>query len=329
MHLFEIGTVDITPAAAEALAAVAIDPASLLERHRRGDWGEVDQEDRDDNEYALQHPQAIYALFSNYPLNESTTVQVITAADRSCTRVMLPAEEQVREVSTAEGYAVWSEGYDRDHNPLIAAEDPLVDALLAPLPIATALDIATGTGRYALRLARRGVAVTAIDQSVEMLAVARETARSAGLDIAFREATIGEPLPFEADSFDLVLCALALCHVPDLYGAVAEFSRVVRPGGYLLITDFHPDVVAEGWRTAYARPGITYHLPNVSHTRAGYVDAVLQTGCTLLQTIDIKLRECPQGYFSPTMIKNVGDKNFGLIMLAQKSEGDQIVYPCT
>jgi ubiquinone/menaquinone biosynthesis C-methylase UbiE len=318
MHLFEIGTVEITPGAAEALAAAASDPACLLDRHIRGDWGDIDDGDRADNEFALQHPQAIYGLFSRYALNEATAVLVITAADRSCTRVLLPAEEQVREVSVAEGYAVWAEGYDRDHNPLIAAEDPLADALLAPLPIASALDIATGTGRYALRLARRGVAVTAIDQSVAMLAVARASARSERLDIDFQLASIGEPLPFASGSFDLVSCALALCHVPGLHAAVAEFARVARPGGHLLITDFHPDVVADGWRTTYERPGTAYLLPNVSHSRAGYIDAVARTGCELVQTIDIKLRDCPPGYFTPTMIRDVGDRNFGLIMLARK-----------
>lgn len=318
MHLFDIGTVDITPAATEALAAAALDPATLLDRHRRGDWGDVEESDRQENEFALQHPRAIYALFSHYVLSEDTSVEVITAADRSCTRVLLRAEDQEREVSTAEGYAVWAEGYDRDHNPLIAAEDPLVDALLEPLPIKTALDIATGTGRYALRLARQGVAVTAIDQSVEMLAVARETARIEELPITFQEASIGEPLPFGPGSFDLVLCALALCHIPDLHGAVAEFARMVRPGGYLLITDFHPDVVAEGWRTVYTRPGITYLLPNVSHTRDGYIDAITRTGCDLLQTLDIRVRDCPEGYFAPRMIEHVGEKNFGLIILAQK-----------
>jgi SAM-dependent methyltransferase len=320
MKLFELGTVETTPAATDALAAAGVDPAHLLQRHQAGDWGDVEERDRQENEFALRYPQAVYALGSLYSLREDTQILIVTAPDRSCTRVMLPEEEQVLEVSAREGYAVWAAGYDTDHNPLIAAEDPLVDAIFDRLPLASALDVATGTGRYALRLARRGVAVAALDQSTAMLAVARERARAEELSIAFHEGVIGEPLPFAADTFDLVINALALCHVPDINGAVAEFARVARPGGHLLITDFHPDVVAEGWRTVYALPGTVYLLPNISHTRAGYLNAVEEAGCRILEVIDIRVRDCLEGYFSPDMLAAAGDKNFGLILLAQKPE---------
>ena len=322
MGLFNLGDVDITPAATAALAAVGANAADFLDRHQHGDWGEMDQGNREENEFALAHPQAIYAIASLYKLDDGAEVLIITAADRSCTRMLLPSEEQVREVSTQEGYAVWAAGYDRESNPLIAAEEPLVDTLLAELSIASALDVCTGTGRYALKLARRGAAVAAIDQSEEMLAVARHAAQSEGLAIDLAQGSIENGLPYASGEFDLVTCALALCHVPNLGGAVAEMSRVLRPGGHLLITDFHPDVVAEGWRTTYERPGIAYLLPNVTHTRAGYVDAVTRTGCRLVRTIDIPVRDVPEGHFSAAMLRNVGDKPFGLIMLAQKPSGD-------
>lgn len=318
MHLFEIGTLEITPGATATFAAVNVDPSTLVDRHRRGDWGDMEEEARRDNEFALRNPQSFFGLLSKYTLTDGAEVLVITAADRSATRVLLPAEEEVREVSALEGYAVWAARYDHEPNPLIAAEEPVVDTLLEALPIASVLDVATGTGRYALKLARRGAIVTAIDQSTEMLAVAREAARAAGLAIDFHEGSLGEGLPFATEQFDLVVCALALCHVPDLVGAVAEFGRVLRPGGHLLITDFHPDVVAEGWRTTIERPGIAYLLENFSHTRAGYVAAVEGVGCRLLQAIDIPLRDVPAGYFPPWMVHDLGDKPFGLVLLARK-----------
>src|SRR5919205_694316 len=108
----------------------------------------------------------------------------------------------------------------------------------------------------------------------DMLAIARQAAQAHGLPIAFHQGAIEQGLPFASHQFDLVVCALALCHVPDLAGAVEECVRVLQPGGHLLLTDFHPDVVAEGWRTTFARPGVVYLLPNVAHTRAGYLAAV-------------------------------------------------------
>ncbi|WP_241582192.1 class I SAM-dependent methyltransferase, partial [Rosenbergiella nectarea] len=74
-----------------------------------------------------------------------------------------------------------------------------------------------------------------------MLARARAEVPGAG----FR---LGEltRLPVEDGAVDLVVCALALAHVPDLEPVLAEFARVLRPGGHLVISDMHPEVVARG-----------------------------------------------------------------------------------
>ncbi|MDQ2714608.1 MAG: class I SAM-dependent methyltransferase [Chloroflexota bacterium] len=101
------------------------------------------------------------------------------------------------ELSTQEGYALWAPSYDTEKNALIAMEEPRVDALLATLPVTTVLDVGTGTGRHALKMARRGMSVTAIDQSPEMLALAQERARAEGLAITFQLAPLDEGLPFK------------------------------------------------------------------------------------------------------------------------------------
>src|SRR5437899_1807808 len=102
------------------------------------------------------------------------------------------------EVSTQKGYALWAASYDHENNALIAVEEPRVDALVAALPMTAALDVGTGTGRHALKLARRGVTVTAIDQSPEMLAVAQQAAFIEGLTIDFQLASLDDGLPFES-----------------------------------------------------------------------------------------------------------------------------------
>jgi ubiquinone/menaquinone biosynthesis C-methylase UbiE len=96
-----------------------------------------------------------------------------------------------REVDVSEGYAIWASFYDHEHNPLIMTEQPRVVRLLESLRVpATALDVATGTGRWAVYLAKRGVRVTAIDQSREMLSVAREKANAASLPISFHHGNL-------------------------------------------------------------------------------------------------------------------------------------------
>ena len=235
------------------------------------------------------------------------------------TSMPLAAEmESVQEVSAQEGYALWAASYDEENNPLIAVEELHIDKLLASLTFTKALDVGTGTGRYALKLARGGARVTAIDSSSEMLTVARRAAQSEGLSIDFRLAALEPGLPFESNQFDLLVCALTLCHVPDLAAAVQEFARVLRAGGYLLITDFHPASVSYGWRTQFKRAGVKYLLPNMPHIRNDYLAALSMSGLTLLEVMDIPHRELPPGYFTEEFMRIHGDKMLCLLLLAQK-----------
>src|ERR1700686_5490030 len=98
--------------------------------------------------------------------------------------------ESAHEVSTREGYAHWASSYDSETNALIVLEEAHVDPLLAQIPFSRVLDVGSGTGRYALKLARRGASVTALDQSPEMLEVARQASRQEGMSIDFQLASL-------------------------------------------------------------------------------------------------------------------------------------------
>lgn len=228
------------------------------------------------------------------------------------------SEPAPQEVSVQEGYARWAASYDEEQNGLIFLEERQVDRLLAPLAFTNALDVGTGTGRHALKLARRGARVTALDQSPEMLAVARLAAQREGLPIEFHLRSLDESLPFESDQFDLLICALTLCHVPDLAHALGEFARVLQQGGSLLITDFHPDHILYGWRTAFQQAGVTYHLPTVGHTRDDYLETIQARGLTILDVAESLVGEIPEGYLPEEMRRAYADKPFCLSILARK-----------
>ena len=104
------------------------------------------------------------------------------------------------------------------------------------------------TGRHAIALAQQGVAVVAVDQSPDMLDVAREKSARAGLDIDFRIGQSRGPLTGgRLTSSTSWSSALTLSHIPDIEHAVRECARVVRPGGSILISDIHPDVANGFW----------------------------------------------------------------------------------
>jgi ubiquinone/menaquinone biosynthesis C-methylase UbiE len=115
-------------------------------------------------------------------------------------------------------------------------------ALAHLVPGESVLEVGCGTGEIAMRAkARSGPrgSVAGIDPSPEMIAVARQKAARANLDIDYRVASV-EALPFADATFDVVLSSLMMHHLPeDLKPrALAEIRRVLKPGGRLLIVDF-------------------------------------------------------------------------------------------
>ncbi len=99
-----------------------------------------------------------------------------------------------------------------------------------------ALEIGSGTGYFSLNLVQLGLIgkLTATDISPGMLDRLAATARSLGLDQVSTVVTEAETLPFENESFDLVLGHAVLHHIPDLDRAFTEFKRVLRPGGLIV-----------------------------------------------------------------------------------------------
>ncbi len=101
-------------------------------------------------------------------------------------------------------------------------------------------DLGTGTGRILSLFAQRAVQATGIDQSREMLIVARANLEAAGL----RQAQVRQgdiyALPFPSAGADLVTIHQVLHYLDDPGRALIEASRILKPGGRLLIVDFAP-----------------------------------------------------------------------------------------
>jgi hypothetical protein len=84
-----LGRVVATPGALRTLDEAGVSPASLLTRHINGDWGELDEHDRKENEFSLKNG---FRILSSYALSNGAKIWVITEADRSSTCLLLPSE---------------------------------------------------------------------------------------------------------------------------------------------------------------------------------------------------------------------------------------------
>lgn len=86
---FDLGIIIATPGALEALGRSGETPATFLHRHVVGDWGDLDEEDRIENELSAREGLRI---LSAYHLLNGTKIWIITEADRSSTTILLPEE---------------------------------------------------------------------------------------------------------------------------------------------------------------------------------------------------------------------------------------------
>jgi ubiquinone/menaquinone biosynthesis C-methylase UbiE len=103
------------------------------------------------------------------------------------------------------------------------------------------LDLGCGTGALTVRLARRGARVKGIDVNAEMLAIAAQHVRAAGVDdcVELAEMGVAELDREPAASYDAVASGLCLSELSDdeITYALAEVMRLLRPGGLLLVAD--------------------------------------------------------------------------------------------
>lgn len=84
-----LGHLVATPAAVAALSAAGVSIYRLLNRHARGDWGELPDEDRQQNDLAAATGQRV---LSSYPLENGQTIWICTEADRTVTTALLPED---------------------------------------------------------------------------------------------------------------------------------------------------------------------------------------------------------------------------------------------
>ncbi len=86
---FSLGQVVATPGALAAFEQSGEQPLDYVRRHQFGDWGDLCDEDRQENEFSLLHG---FRLLSAYKLRNGAKIWVISEADRSSTTILLPSE---------------------------------------------------------------------------------------------------------------------------------------------------------------------------------------------------------------------------------------------
>jgi SAM-dependent methyltransferase len=123
-------------------------------------------------------------------------------------------------------------GERRDSTYLYAALEDAMLALASPRPGARVLDVASGTGKQAMRIAARGCYSVGAEASMQMIGVGRWVHPESR---AHAVRSIAESLPFASGAFDRIICQGSLDHFADPHAFMREAARVLAPNGRVVI----------------------------------------------------------------------------------------------
>jgi ubiquinone/menaquinone biosynthesis C-methylase UbiE len=121
-----------------------------------------------------------------------------------------------------------------------AEESKQIPVWLSLAPTSAVLEIGSGSGRYALRIAESiGCKVTGLDINANGIHNANQLAQSQNLErlAYFEQCDVAQGLPFANDSFDAAFSNDVLCHVPNRPKMFSELFRVLKRGAHLLLSD--------------------------------------------------------------------------------------------
>jgi malonyl-CoA O-methyltransferase len=180
-------------------------------------------------------------------------------------------------------YDRWSQQYDEQANPTRDLDERLLPQLAPPLAGRIVVEAGCGTGKNSRWLAPRCARLIGLDFSAAMLGVARR--RVAAPHVHYIQADLTAVWPLRAASADVVLFNLVLEHVPDVAPVFRQAACVLRPGGQLYVSEFHPARLAAGKGATIAGEGGAV-FGSYLNTEADYLEALTAAGLELERVAD-------------------------------------------
>ncbi|HVY74967.1 MAG TPA: class I SAM-dependent methyltransferase [Puia sp.] len=201
------------------------------------------------------------------------------------------------EVDPALAYDQWAAAYDNQpDNLMLALDEEIVGELLRGMDLQSALvaDVGCGTGRHwpKLRLGSPS-RIVGFDISAGMLGVLKQKYPEAEtVLLADNRLTV-----LEDGVADLLISTLTIAHIENSVEALKEWLRILKPGGRLLLTDYHPDALLRGARRSFRYDGETRAIINFIHPVDEIRRIAAQLGMREIRFIEKRIDETVRVYY--------------------------------
>lgn len=184
-------------------------------------------------------------------------------------------------MSIQQSYNAWAEQYDTNINKTRDLEAVALRETLAPLNIASCLEVGCGTGKNAVWLAEKAASLTSVDFSEEMLQKAKEKVTAAHVN--FVQADINHDWHFaEPAAYDLVSFSLVLEHISDIDTVLKKTAKALKAGGYVYIGELHPFKQYAGSKARFDVADGTIHVVDCyTHHTSDFVHAAKNHGLAI------------------------------------------------
>jgi malonyl-CoA O-methyltransferase len=211
------------------------------------------------------------------------------------------ARPTIDQLGVREAYRLWAPTYASE-TATSTLDEQLAQEMLYGLPRTRLLDAGCGIGRRIKDIP----GAIGIDASSEMLAAGGESNVIAG-DI--------RSMPFASRSFDMVWCRLVLGHMRDALPAYRELARVCLPGGYIFVTDFHPDAAAAGHRRTFTdQSGRLHEIEHYIH--GDHIDLAAQAGLSLTTQRDGAVGQSVRSFYMQGLGRKAYKRDLNLKLVA-------------
>jgi ubiquinone/menaquinone biosynthesis C-methylase UbiE len=203
----------------------------------------------------------------------------------------------VPEKNSAEAYDLWSENYDvQPGNLMLDLDELLFPKLLAQTDIKhkDVADIGCGTGRHWPKiLAKRPLSLTGFDVSDGMLHQLKNKFPGANT----QQITDNTFSTVSDASFDMIVSTLTVAHIENIEEALRSWCRLLKPDGELIITDFHPELLAVGGKRTFRHNDIQLAVKNYVHSTGTIKDILLQNGFHVVAEKEVSIDETMKHYY--------------------------------
>jgi len=201
------------------------------------------------------------------------------------------------ELAPEEAYEIWSANYDKQPgNLMLDLDERIFSDFIENIDLRDkeVADIGCGTGRHWQKIySKNPSGLMGFDVSGSMLGLLKSKFPS-----AHTQKTTDNLLTSVPDSsLDIIISTLTVAHIKNIEEAITSWSRVLKNGGELIVTDFHPSLLANGGKRSFTHGGRSLSVKNYIHSIGKIKKTFYDAGFILIREEEKTVNEDVKSYY--------------------------------